>query len=251
MKTLIRYLVTIGLISGVFLVLMELFIMPWYTRQGQERYLVNVKERPLKKALAVLESEGFRGVVYDTLFTNNQESNLVVDQFPAPNTKVKEGRTVRLTITRPEKMVAVPDLVGQSKRSALLMLKQAGLEVDTIFTEYNPEFPANTVVWQAPKAGDPVPKGLGVHLRISKGQPPNFYQVPDLFGLSQQKAVEKLKSAGLNLGKVFYRQNEDLIPYTVLEQSIEAGTVLDKPQAVDITISVLNMQDIFNQMMNQ
>ncbi|NOZ74884.1 MAG: PASTA domain-containing protein [FCB group bacterium] len=251
MKTIIRYLVSIGLITLAILVLMELVIMPLYTRQSQERYLVNVENRPLKKSLSVLKSEGFKGMVYDTLYTNSQNADYVVDQFPPPNTKVKEGRTVRLTITRPEKMVSVPNLIGQSRRSAQLMLTQAGLEIDTVFTEYNPDFPKNTVVWQAPKAGDPVPRGLGVHLTISKGMPPNFFQVPNLFGLSQKKALEELQKAGLKLGKVFYRQNEDLIPYTVLDQSVDAGTVLDRSQSIDITISVLDMQDIFNQMMNQ
>jgi hypothetical protein len=39
-----------------------------------------------------------------------------------------------------------------------------------------------------------------------------------------------------------------LIPYTVLDQSIPAETVLEKPTNIDLTISVLDMQDIFNQM---
>ena len=39
------------------------------------------------------------------------------------------------------------------------------------------------------------------------------------------KAIQDLEKAGFNLGKVFYRQNEDLIPYTVLDQSIPAETV--------------------------
>ena len=51
--------------------------------------------------------------------------------------------------------------------------------------------------------------------------------------------------------KIFYRQNEDLIPYTVLNQSITAETVLEKPVSIDLTVSVLDMQDIFNQIINQ
>ena len=53
------------------------------------------------------------------------------------------------------------------------------------------------------------------------------------------------------LGKIFYRQNEDLIPYTVLDQSISAETVLEKPTKIDLTVSVLDMQDIFNQMIDK
>jgi len=91
---------------------------------------------------------------------------------------------------------------------------------------------------------------MGLHLTISLGVPPNFFQVPNLFGLSRKKAIQDLEKAGFSPGKVFYRQNEDLIPYTVLDQSIPAETVLEKPTKIDLTVSVLDMKDIFNQMIN-
>jgi antitoxin component YwqK of YwqJK toxin-antitoxin module len=83
--------------------------------------------------------------------------------------------------------------------------------------------------------------------KVNTVVPPNFYKVPNLFGLSQNKAVENLVRSGLKLGKVFYRQNEDLLPYTVLDQSISADTILEESTHVDLTVSVLHMQDIFNQ----
>ena len=94
-------------------------------------------------------------------------------------------------------------------------------------------------------------KGMGLHLTVSLGVPPNFYQVPNLFGLSKKKAVNDLHKAGFSVGKLFYRQNEDLIPYTVLDQSIPAETVLEEPSTIDLTISVLDMQDIFNQLIDK
>ena len=55
----------------------------------------------------------------------------------------------------------------------------------------------------------------------------------------------------MKLGKVSYEQNEDLIPFTVLDQSIKEDTVLESPKKIDITVSVLDINDIFNQMMNK
>ena len=40
-------------------------------------------------------------------------------------------------------------------------------------------------------------------------------------------------------------------PYTVLDQSVKPGTVLEKPTVIDLTISVLDMQDIFNNIIDQ
>ena len=220
--------------------------MPFYVRHGQGGYMVNVKGKQLEYAIDILSSEGHRGIVSDTLFSSTFKSGMVIDQYPSTNMKVKEGRTVRLTIVTPEKSVMVPDLIGRSERSAELDIRQVGLEIDTVYKEYNSDVPSGNVTWQYPKGGDMLSRGMGVHLTISLGVPPNFFQAPNVFGLSKKKAIVEIEKAGFSLGKVYYRQNEDLIPYTVLDQSLKPGTVLEESVLIDLTISVLDMQDIFN-----
>ncbi len=220
--------------------------MPFYVRHGQGGYMVNVKGKQLEYAIDILSSEGHRGIVSDTLFSSSFKPGMVIDQYPSTNMKVKEGRTVRLTIVTAEKSVIVPDLIGRSERSAELDIRQVGLEIDTVYKEYNSDVPAGNVTWQYPKGGDMLSRGMGVHLTISLGVPPNFFQAPNVFGLSKKKAIAEIEKAGFSLGKVYYRQNEDLIPYTVLDQSLKPGTVLEESVIIDLTISVLDMQDIFN-----
>ena len=249
-KNIASYLIIFGVLSLLVILLFDVALMPGYVRKGAGRYMVNVTGKSLQQAEKVLASEGYRSLVSDTLYTASYEAGTIVDQYPAPNTRVKEGRTVRLKIAHPEKMVSIPDLIGRSLRSAELVLNQAGLEIDTVYKEYNSDVPSGNVTWQYPKGGDLLNKGMGLHLTISLGVPPNFYQVPNLFGLSKKKAVNDLEKAGFRLGKIFYRRNEDLIPYTVLDQSIPAETVLEKPSPIDLTVSVLDMQDIFNQMID-
>ena len=250
-KTLLIYFVSLSFISLLLILLFDSFLMPKYVRMGTGKYMVNVIKKNLDYGRKVLESEGYKIIVSDTLFTSSYDPGIIIDQYPKPNTRVKEGRTIRLKISQPEKTVPIPDLIGRSLRSAELALNQIGLAIDTVYKEYNSDVPFGNVTWQYPKGGDFLGKGNGLHLTISLGVPPNFFQVPNLFGLSKKKAVEDLQKAGFKLGKIFYRQNEDLIPYTVLNQSITAETVLEKPVPIDLTVSVLDMQDIFNQMINQ
>ena len=220
--------------------------MPFYVRHGQGSYMVNVKGKQLEYALNILSSEGHRGLVSDTLFSSAFKPGVIIDQYPSTSMKVKDGRTVRLTIVNAERSVMVPDLIGRSERSAELDISQIGLEIDTVYKEYNSDVPAGNVTWQYPKGGDLLSRGMGVHLTLSLGVPPNFFQAPNIFGLSKKKAIIQIEKSGFSLGKVYYRQNEDLIPYTVLDQSLKPGTVLEKPAAIDLTISVLDLQDIFN-----
>ena len=225
--------------------------MPIYIRKGNSIRLINVRDKILDRGINELKISGFNGVVFDTVYTSNIEPQTIIDQYPPSGQKVKKGRTIRLKIARPEKMIDVPSLVGQSKRSAEIKIQQLGLRIDTIYVEYNPDYPKGTVAWQFPKSGDQIRKGFGLQITISEGLPPDFYQVPQLFGLSLNNAKKKLDNSRLKLGKVTYQQNEDLVPYTVLDQSISPGTVLSKSSQINVIVSVLNLQDIFDSIQNQ
>ena len=230
-----QYLLAFGAVSFVVVILFEYIIMPMYTRHNTGQYLMDVQGKTLEEAIAMIEAEDFRAIVSDTMYTNKVAEGIVVDQYPKPNMKVKTGRTVRLKISTSEKLVFIPNLIGQSLRSAELVLQQAGLLIDTVYSEYNPEYPKGTIAWQYPKANNTMKKGFGIQVTLSKGLPPDFYQVPNVIGLSLNQAKEY----------------QDLVPYTVLDQSISEGTVLDRPMNINLVVSVLDLQDIFNQLTNE
>ena len=248
---LIRIVISIFGMIFIFSIIAEYLVMPVYTRQNQNRVMIDIKNRSLDDAIKVLESENYRYEVSDTLYTNKFQLGTIVDQYPQPNTRVKSGRTVRLKISQPEKSVAIPNLIGQSRRSAELELNQMGLLIDTVYTEYNPEYPNGTIAWQYPKAGDRRKKGMGIQITVSNGMPPNFFQVPNLIGLSINQAKDLIFKSRLKVGKISYHQDQDLVPYTVLDQSIKNGTVLDASATINLVVSVLDLQDIFNSLNNE
>ena len=247
----LNFLIALFITSFLIFLFFEKIAMPIYIRKGNSIRLINVRGKFLDIGINELKISGFNGVVFDTVYTSNIEPQTIIDQYPPSGQKVKKGRTIRLKIARPEKMIDVPSLVGQSKRSAEIKIQQLGLKIDTIYVEYNPDYPKGTVAWQFPKSGDQIRKGFGLQITISEGLPPDFYQVPQLFGLSLNNAKKKLDNSRLKLGKVTYQQNEDLVPYTVLDQSISPGTVLSKSSQINIIVSVLNLQDIFDSIQNQ
>ena len=248
---LIRIVISIIGMIFIFSIVAEYLVMPVYTRQNQNRVMIDIKNRSLDDAIKVLKSENYRYEVSDTLYTNKFQLGTIVDQYPQPNTRVKSGRTVRLKIAQPEKSVAIPNLIGQSRRSAELELNQMGLLIDTVYTEYNPEYPNGTIAWQYPKAGDRRKKGMGIQITVSNGMPPNFFQVPNLIGLSINQAKDLIFKSRLKVGKISYHQDQDLVPYTVLDQSIKNGTVLDASATINLVVSVLDLQDIFNSLNNE
>ena len=248
---LVRFIISTIVMIFIFSIVAEYLVMPVYTRQNQNKVMMDVINRNLNDAIKLLKSENYRYEVSDTLYTNKFSLGTIIDQYPKPNTRVKSGRTVRLKIAHPEKSVAIPNLIGQSRRSAELELNQMGLLIDTVYTEYNPEYPNGTIAWQYPKAGDRRKKGMGIQITVSKGMPPNFFQVPNLIGLSINQAKDLIFKSRLKVGKISYHQDQDLVPYTVLDQSIKDGTVLDVSATINLVVSVLDMQDIFNSLNNE
>jgi len=251
MNKIIQFLIAFGIVSLALILIFDWFIMPSYVRQNKTLIVTDIKGKDLNRALIELETEGYKGVVYDTVYTADVNPQTVVDQYPVAGAKVKPGRTIRLKISRSEKLIIVPNLVGQSRRSVEISLQQIGLRIDTVYTEFNPDYPKGTVAWQFPKSGDHIKKGMGLQITVSQGLPPDFFQVPQLFGMSMQNAKDLLTKARLKVGKISYKQNEDLVPYTVLDQSIAPGTVLDQTIQVDLVVSILDLKDIFDKLSNE
>ncbi len=251
MNKIIQFLIAFGIVSFAIILIFDWFIMPSYVRQDKTLIVTDITGKNLNRALIELETEGYKGVVYDTVYTADVNPQTVVDQYPVAGAKVKPGRTIRLKISRSEKLIIVPNLVGQSRRSVEISLQQIGLRIDTVYTEFNPDYPKGTVAWQFPKSGDYIKKGMGLQITVSQGLPPDFFQVPQLFGMSMQNAKDLLTKARLKVGKISYQQNEDLVPYTVLDQSIAPGTVLNQTIQVDLVVSILDLKDIFDKLSNE
>ena len=78
-------------------------------------------------------------------------------------------------------MIDVPSLVGQSKRSAEIKIQQLGLKIDTIYVEYNPDYPKGTVAWQFPKSGDQIRKALACKVLLAKAFLQIFIRFPTIW----------------------------------------------------------------------
>jgi len=245
----LHYALSFLIIGFVVLALMDRVVMPLYVKHGQSIQLPDVREMPFDQAKQLLRSEGFEPVKEDTKFNPEYQAKTVIDQQPQPLSPVKTGRRVYLTISTREKFVEMPSLIGKTIRGAKLELNRVGVEVDTLYQTYSDTFPEGVISAQSVKEHGMIRMGSSVTLTVSKGRDPNEFIVPEVTGISLQDARERIREAGLSVGEIRYVQNQDLVPYTILKQSVEAGSTLYEQRPIDLVVSVLEMQDIFNQEM--
>src|SRR5690554_6088425 len=93
------------------------------TGHGNELSVPDLENKPLAQVVAELENAGYR-IDIDSAYDPNKEPLIVLGQQPAVGKKVKEGRTIFLTVNKETApSIQMPNLVNLSFRSAEMLLR--------------------------------------------------------------------------------------------------------------------------------
>ena len=129
--------------------------------------------------------------------------------------------------------ITVPDVTGKQMTLARQILEDQHLRVKVAET-YDASVPVGVVVSQTPEAGTMVKEERAITIYVSKGG--EELEMPNLRGLNQLDAIDKLQQMGLRLGSA-YETFSDEDSGTVISQDPRSGTRISKGQTVDITVS--------------
>lgn len=177
-----------GLGFGAY-VLIDGTIMPSYTRHDVSLQVPNVENRPFEEADSVLSERNLQVERQVGRYNPNVEHGVVVDQTPLPNSSVKPGRRVYLTVNAGEvPMVQIPDVTDMSVREAKNRISSVGLSVGTVQEDSVPSPYANTITKQSPRPGDSLRKGNSVNLWYSTGLGDTQVEVPNVVGWNVRDA---------------------------------------------------------------
>ncbi len=211
--------------------------MPWYTKHGDEYEMPDVTEQPVTDAVDLLESEGFNPMIVDSVYEANYPPGVVVRQNPLPYTMVKKGRRIYLVVSIGERPVYMPNLIGATVKDAEFQLKDRMLDLNRVIYEFSEFYPNGVVINQSVPAGEQVERKQRINITVSLGPPPASQEVPNLVGKSMNYVRKELETIGIRVGKIEYQYRPNLVPETVVAQSISAGRPAAKVDSIDVTIS--------------
>ena len=159
--------VGIGFIFGV---------LEWldvYTRHGETVTVLNAREMTVEEAEKAFRQEGLVCVISDTRYVKNLAAGIVLDMKPNAGEKVKEGRTIYLTInTREVPLRAVPDVADNSSfRQAEAKLQSVGFKLTEVQLIPGEKDWVYGVKYQDRElsAGEKVPVGAALTLIVGDG----------------------------------------------------------------------------------
>lgn len=234
---LVVFCLIFGIIIATLVVFMNFAGMPAFTRHGNERILLDVTGLKWEEAKHLIMLEKFTPVRAKSIARDDVEPFTVLKQMPRPGSRVKLGRRVYLDISVPLQNVEFPDLKGKTMRSAQILLDEINIKVDSVSYGFS-DLPREVIFWQSIEPDELIRPGSSVHIKISLGL--SNWTVPETSGMSLQEARKKISDAGLRIGTVNYQERNDLLPNTVIYQSIPGNTVMTVPQPVDLIVSQLS-----------
>ena len=174
--------------------------------------------------------------VYDV--NNDADEGEIIGQSPDSGKSIMlsgEGIEVELTVSTGVQMLKVPDVVNKEYREAVLEVQKVGLTPETVY-ELSSDITEDYVISTSPEAGDSLPVGSTVYITISMGPDVKTLQMPNVVGLTQNAAINKLESCKLVIGSV-NPVSDDLPAGTIIWQSIPAYTTVNEHDKVYLQVS--------------
>lgn len=153
-------------------------------------------------SLEILSDLGLNTRVKGTAYHDHLPKNHVIDQDPEPGAAIKQGRDVKIRVSRGSEHVVMPNLIGISLQQGQILLTENGLCRGAVSHLSRLREAVDQVIAQYPASGKTVPRNSCVDLLVSRGPVAPTFAMPDLSGFSLERAIRHLEQQRLTLGSI-------------------------------------------------
>ncbi len=253
-------LVALGVIVVLLLVVQS--GLKKYTRWGESITVPDLRGSTFEQVKEILGSRNLEYQIMDSVYDMNKPPMSIVDQNPKPNSKVKEGRTIYITVNATKAPTTeIPDLIGRSSlKYAKMQLESYGLKVGELI--YKPDPHLNAVIGLMVNGRDVtkkmrVPRGTVIDVVLGNGLGNSRISVPYLIGLHLDEAMFKMRGYSLNTGAVVVADGvTDTLNAIIYKQvpeygegnSIRIGESIDLFVARELPADVVVQPELYDKM---
>jgi len=186
--------------------LLMFFGLNIFTRHGESITVPDLTDLTISQVKQQLQSKNLRFNIIDSTYVLGKTPGIVVTQYPLPEHKVKENRSIFLTVNaKNAPTVKMPNLKDKSYRYAQMQLKNMGLVLGEITRK--PDLAKDAVLEQQYKgaeieAGKLIEKGSTIDLIVGDGFGRTTFPLPKLLGLPFTEAKFNIEGSSLRLGSI-------------------------------------------------
>jgi len=196
-------------------------ILVFLTKPGREIMIPNVTG---KRFVDVYNSLVRKNLVPEIKFYDvyDIDNGIILNQYPEHGKIVYEGEKIKLTVSRSETYIPVPNLIGTKLPFALNKLKKLhyndrSYAIGTGVISYlqTEKYAESVIIEQSPDAGEEISPDRKINLLVSAGKTETEMRMPDLSGQSIDLCLDLLLAKGLTI-------NEEII---LIDSSAKSGMI--------------------------
>ncbi len=193
--------------------------------------------RTVTSARSLASQSGLEVNVQNEIYDHEIDEGSIISQNPASGIHVRQSRVIQLIVSKGPELIEMPEIKGMSLREAEVFLANQGLNIGEKEIKYDPDLEENMVVGQEPAVGDDINTGESIKLVISGGPRPEMVLMPDIIGLNQEEAEEKVNNNNLSLGEITTRESRRYLAGQIIETQYQPGSEIPKGSSIDLTVS--------------
>ena len=219
-RPIVKKILMMACISAALLIVIFL-ILKLYGRVGREFELPDL----VGQNIEAVEDDNplkLRYVVLDSIYEKGDAGGRILSQDPKPNSMVKKGRKIYVTITSytPED-AQMPDLTDMTVRQAISQLANVGFSVGKlrfVDSPYRNAVLEQTCKGRVVKPGTKLDRGSVIDLTVGTGTGSGTGVVPFVLGKSPEAARRAVLSASFNIGAEHFNGIQDRSKAVVVRQ---------------------------------
>jgi eukaryotic-like serine/threonine-protein kinase len=164
----------------------------------------------------------------------NVAANRIMSQDPPAGAAARTPRSVRVWLSAGPRTTTVPELIGQTERTARIRMDQDGVELGSVSEFRSPDYPADAVVSQDPPPEVKAPK---VSLLLNRGEASITYVMPDVIGMDGNRVADALRTQGFRVTITGSQPYPGVPPGTVVRQQPQGGFRVAASDPISLEVS--------------
>lgn len=242
------FLKTLGLIVLVYIVVVggTILFLDSKTSHGEKIAVPNLLNKNVNSIKGLVESAGLKYEILDSIYAPEHPAGTIISQDPKPTEMtdifVKEGRLIRIRVSKRSRYVEMPSLIDKSQRFAESVLKNRGLNYKITYETtreadgavLNQKFNGSII-----KEGTKIPIGSTIEIIVGRNLVGEPVQIPDLKCLTINEVKSRLASlSSVSLFETYVgcSNYQDSINARVTSQTPEYIEGMMSPAGTTITI---------------
>ncbi len=242
-KLIIRNVIIILLLAVVVLVSVSILVFIFVRKAPPEVSVPRVTGNDLIEGLLILQKKKLNSTI-DPRYFSDQEKNIIVEQDPKSGSSVREGKSIKLVVSKGPIISIVEDYTGktiafvQNRLQEIFSFQGKTIRIGTVSTVASEE-PAGTIIGQSPSPNTPITNVDTIDLVVSKGLEIQAFYLDNYIDQNINEVMQLLALRGVLVNIIPEDTNDSAQNGIIIAQEPPEGTIVKRNETVTFYVGYL------------